>query len=134
MTRFQKRVCVESRTQGNLTLLHHGRYGLRALEAGRLPAATLEAVRRVLTRTCRRVGKIWICVSPRIAVSRKPAEVRMGKGKGAPALWISRIRRGQLLFELDGMPRPLAKMAITKAAAKLPMATGFVDRQEGIPH
>lgn len=132
MNRFQKRLCRETRSQTNLMTLHHGSYGLVALAPGRVPAATLEAVRRVLTRTCRRVGKIWMCVSPHIAVSRKPAEVRMGKGKGSPAFWVSRIRRGQLVFALDGMPVHLARLAVTKAAAKLPMATGFVSLQQGI--
>jgi len=91
-------------TNSNTTQLAFGQYGLKALESGRIPSRTLEAVRRVLTRKFKRTGQIWIRIFPDIAVSTKPAEVRMGKGKGAPSYWVCKIKQGQILFEMDGIP------------------------------
>ena len=112
----------------NTTKLVFGQYGFKALEAGRLPAKTLEAVRRILTRKFKRQGQIWIRVFPDSAVSEKPAEVRMGKGKGAPCFWVCRIKKGQILFEIDGVSPQLAKQAALLAHFKLPFKTQFITR------
>ena len=84
----------------NTTQLEFGQFGLKALESGRLPARTLEAVRRIITRKFKRMGQIWIRVFPDISVSSKPAEVRMGKGKGSPNFWVCRVKKGQILLRL----------------------------------
>jgi len=110
----------------NLTTLKFGSYGIKVLESGRLSARVIEAVRRTMTRKFKRSGQIWIRVFPDIAVSKKPAEVRMGKGKGAPSFWISRITAGQFLFEMEGISFSAAKQAYQLAASKLPFKTQFV--------
>jgi len=112
----------------NTTKLRFGRYGLKALATGRIPARTLEAVRRVITRKFKRTGQIWIRIFPDIPVSAKPAEVRMGKGKGSPSFWVARVQRGQILFEMDGISPQLAKQAANLAYYKLPVPTQFIIR------
>ena len=112
----------------NTTQLAFGQYGLKALESGRIPSKTLEAVRRVLTRKFKRTGQIWIRIFPDIAVSTKPAEVRMGKGKGAPSFWICKIKQGQIVFEMDGIPYQTAQQAAMFAYYKLPFKTKFIIR------
>jgi large subunit ribosomal protein L16 len=112
----------------NTTQLQFGRYGLKALETARIPARTLEAVRRVITRKFKRTGQIWIRIFPDIPVSAKPAEVRMGKGKGSPSFWIAPVQRGQILFEMDGISPQLAKQAANLAYYKLPIKTKFIIR------
>lgn len=112
----------------NTTQLRFGRYGLKALDTGRIPARTLEAVRRVITRKFRRTGQIWIRIFPDIPVSTKPAEVRMGKGKGSTSFWVARVQRGQILFEMDGISLQLAKQAAKLAYYKLPIKTKFLIR------
>lgn len=112
----------------NTTQLVFGKYGIKSLETGLIPSRTLEAVRRVLTRKFKRTGQIWIRIFPDIAVSSKPAEVRMGKGKGAPSYWVCRIQKGQLLFEMDGIPVQLARQAADLAYYKLPFKTKFISR------
>jgi len=112
----------------NTTQLRFGRYGLKALATGRIPARTLEAVRRVITRKFKRTGQIWIRIFPDIPVSAKPAEVRMGKGKGSPSFWVARVQRGQILFEMDGISPQLAKQAANLAYYKLPVPTQFIIR------
>nr|AST08675.1 50S ribosomal protein L16 [Chlorella heliozoae] len=112
----------------NTTQLEFGQFGLKALEPGRIPAKTIEAVRRIITRKFKRTGQIWIRVFPDIAVSSKPAEVRMGKGKGAPSFWICRVKKGQILFEMDGVSLQLARQASMVAYYKLPLKTKFVIR------
>jgi large subunit ribosomal protein L16 len=112
----------------NTTQLEFGQFGLKALESGRLPARTLEAVRRIITRKFKRMGQIWIRVFPDISVSSKPAEVRMGKGKGSPSFWICRVKKGQILFEMDGISFQLAKQAASLAYYKLPLKTKFIIR------
>jgi large subunit ribosomal protein L16 len=114
--------------KSNTTELQFGQYGLKALETGRITAKTLEAVRRVLTRKFKRTGQIWIRIFPDIAVSSKPAEVRMGKGKGSPSYWICKIQRGQILFEMDGISSQLAQQAAILAYYKLPIKTKFIIR------
>lgn len=106
-----------------------GSYGMQSSEKGRLNATVIEAMRRVMTRTLKRQGQIWIRVFPDVGISQKPAEVRMGKGKGAVSYWVCRIQKGQMLFELDGVPRALALQAVHAACHKLPWPALFVDEQ-----
>ena len=108
--------------------LAFGNYGLKALEPERVTARQIEAARRVITRYIKRQGKLWIKIFPDVPVSSKPAEVRMGKGKGAPEYWACRIKPGKILFELDGVPEEIAKTAFEKGSAKLPIKTKFVKR------
>lgn len=110
------------------TQLNFGAYGLKAMEPGRISARQLEATRRAITRHIRRVGRVWIRVFPDVPVSKKPAEVRMGKGKGSPELWVVRVKPGKIMFELDGVPPELAREAFERGAAKLPIRTRFVSR------
>ncbi|MBM3468924.1 MAG: 50S ribosomal protein L16 [Alphaproteobacteria bacterium] len=105
-----------------------GTYGLKALEPARITARQIEAARRAITRHIRRVGKVWIRVFPDVPVSAKPAEVRMGSGKGNPEFWICRVKPGKILFELDGVLPEVAKEAFELAAAKLPISTKLVKR------
>ena len=110
------------------TDLNFGAFGLKAVEPARMTARQIEAARRAITRHIRRVGRVWIRVFPDVPVSTKPAEVRMGKGKGSPEYWMCRIKPGRILFELDGVPADTARTAFELAAAKLPMKTRFVSR------
>ena len=106
--------------------LSFGKFGMKSLKEGRLSSQVLEAVRRTMTRKLRRAGQIWIRVFPDISVSEKPAEVRMGKGKGNPSYWIARIKVGQILFELEGISFEQAKQAIFLGSRKLPIPTKFI--------
>jgi large subunit ribosomal protein L16 len=108
--------------------LAFGQYGLKAVEPERITARQIEAARRALTRHMKRSGRVWIRVYPDVPVSKKPLEVRMGSGKGAPEFWVARIKPGRVLFEIDGVPLLLAREALTLAAAKLPIKTRFVER------
>jgi large subunit ribosomal protein L16 len=108
--------------------LDFGSYGLKAVEPDRLTARQIEAARRAITRHMKRAGRVWIRVFPDVPVSKKPAEVRMGSGKGAPEFWAARVKPGRVLFELDGVPVTVAKEALALAAAKLPIKTRFVSR------
>ena len=108
--------------------LDFGSFGLKALEPERLTARQIEAARRAITRHMKRAGRVWIRVFPDVPVSKKPAEVRMGSGKGAPEFWVCRVRPGRVLFELDGVPVNVAREALDLAAAKLPIKTRFVAR------
>jgi large subunit ribosomal protein L16 len=110
------------------TTLNFGAYGLKAADPGRITARQIEAARRAITRHIRRAGRVWIRVFPDVPVSQKPAEVRMGSGKGSPEFWICRIKPGRIMFELDGVAPDVAREAFTLAAAKLPIATRFVVR------
>lgn len=105
-----------------------GEYGLKSVGRGRLTARQIEAARRAMTRYIKRGGKIWIRVFPDKPISKKPLEVRMGKGKGAVEYWVAQIKPGKILFEMSGVPEQLASEAFTLAAAKLPIATTFVKR------
>jgi large subunit ribosomal protein L16 len=113
-------------TSGNS--LAFGQFGLKALEPERVTARQLEAARRALTRHMKRAGRVWIRVFPDVPVSKKPLEVRMGSGKGAPEYWVTRIKPGRILFEIDGVSISLARESLTLAAAKLPIKTRFVER------
>ena len=110
------------------TTLAFGAYGLKAVEPARVTARQIEAARRAITRHMKRIGKVWIRIFPDVPVSRKPAEVRMGSGKGTPEYWVCRIHPGRIMFELDGVSRQLADEAFALAAAKLPMKTRTVAR------
>ncbi|HEY0523819.1 MAG TPA: 50S ribosomal protein L16 [Stellaceae bacterium] len=110
------------------TTLNFGAFGLKATEPGRVTAREIEAARRALTRHIKRVGRVWIRIFPDVPVSQKPAEVRMGSGKGSPEFWVARIKPGRIMFELDGVPQELAKEAFALAAAKLSVSTRFVAR------
>ncbi len=110
------------------TQLNFGSYGLKAMQPGRITARQIEAARRSITRYIRRVGRVWICVFPDVPISTKPAEVRMGSGKGAPEFWAARVKPGRIMFELDGVPIDLARRAFELADAKLPIRTRFVTR------
>ena len=104
---------------------------LKAVEPGRVTARQLEAARRAVTRHLKRVGRVWIRVFPDVPISRKPAEVRMGSGKGNPEYWVAEVKPGSVVYELDGVNEILAREAFALAAAKLPLKTTFVVRQLG---
>ncbi len=111
--------------------LNFGAYGLKALEPERVTARQIEAARRAITRQMRRQGRVWIRVFPDIPVSVKPAEVRMGSGKGSPEYWVCRVKPGRILFEINGVTEETARQAFLLAAAKLPIKTRFVTRLPG---
>lgn len=110
------------------TRLNFGAYGMKAVETGRITARQIEAARRAITRHIRRVGRVWIRIFPDVPVSSKPAEVRMGSGKGSPEFWICRVKPGRIMFELDGVTADVAREAFELASAKLPITTRFVAR------
>jgi large subunit ribosomal protein L16 len=110
------------------TDLNFGAFGLKATEPGRITARQIEASRRAITRHIRRAGRVWIRIFPDVPVSHKPAEVRMGSGKGSPEFWVCRVKPGRIMFELDGVEPQVAREAFDLAAAKLPIATRFVAR------
>ena len=109
--------------------LNFGAFGLKAWEPERITARQIEAARRAITRAIKRQGRLWILVFPDVPVSQKPAEVRMGSGKGAPEYWACRVHPGRIMFELDGVPEAVAKEAFSLAAAKLPIKTKIVMRE-----
>ena len=111
------------------TSLNFGAFGLKAVDPGRITARQIEAARRSITRHIKRVGRVWIRIFPDVPVSSKPAEVRMGSGKGSPEFWICRVKPGRIMFELDGVSADTAREAFELAAAKLPIGTRFVVRQ-----
>jgi large subunit ribosomal protein L16 len=130
-TRTKFRKAHKGRIHGFATsgaTLAFGQYGLKAVEPERITARQIEAARRALTRHMKRSGRVWIRVYPDVPVSKKPLEVRMGSGKGAPEFWVARIKPGRVLFEIDGVPLLLAREALALAAAKLPIKTRFVER------
>jgi len=110
------------------TALNFGQYGLKALEPERITARQIEAARRAITRAMKRAGRVWIRIFPDVPVSLKPAEVRMGSGKGAPEFWVCRVHPGRIMFEIDGVGADLAREALTLGAAKLPIKTKLVTR------
>ena len=110
------------------TQLNFGSYGLKAVSPERVTARQIEAARRAITRHLRRTGRVWIRIFPDVPVSSKPAEVRMGKGKGTPEFWVARVKPGRIMFEIDGVSWDLAREAFNLAAAKLPLDTRIVRR------
>jgi large subunit ribosomal protein L16 len=130
-TRTKFRKAHKGRIKGIATScvdLAFGQFGLKAIEPERVTARQIEAARRALTRHMKRAGRVWIRMFPDVPVSKKPLEVRMGSGKGAPELWVARVKPGRILFEVDGVPVQVAKEALALAAAKLPIKTRFVER------
>src|SRR3984957_11186991 len=129
-TKFRK--AFKGRIHGNAKggfSLNFGAFGLKAIAPERVTARKLEPARRAITRHIKRAGRVWIRIFPDVPVSTKPAEVRMGSGKGSPEFWICRVKPGRIMFELDGVPPDIAREAFDLAAAKLPIATRFVARQ-----
>jgi large subunit ribosomal protein L16 len=108
-----------------------GEYGLKAVERGRVTARQIEAARRAMTRHIKRGGRVWIRVFPDKPISKKPLEVRMGKGKGNPEYWVSLVKPGHVLYEMEGVNEEIAREAFRLAGAKLPVKTVFVSRQVG---
>lgn len=128
-TKFRK--AHKGRIHGNAkggTMLNFGAYGLKATTPNRVTARQIEAARRAITRHMKRSGRVWIRIFPDVPVSQKPAEVRQGKGKGTPEYWACRVKPGRIMFELDGVPIEVARVALELAAAKLPLQTRFVTR------
>lgn len=131
-----KRVKYRKRQKGRLrglarrgNLISFGDYGLQAVEKGWITNRQIEAARVALTRHIKRGGKVWIRIFPDRPVTRKPAETRMGKGKGTPEGWVAPVKAGRMLFELEGVPQPVARRAMELAAAKLPVKTKFIVRE-----
>ena len=108
--------------------LNFGAYGLKALEPERVTARQIEAARRAISRHIKRVGRVWIRIFPDVPVTSKPAEVRMGSGKGAPEYWVARVHPGRILFEIDGVADDVARQSLLLGAAKLPIRTKIVTR------
>ena len=134
-TKFRK--AHKGRIHGNApggASLNFGAFGLKALEPDRITARQIEAARRAISRAIKRQGRLWIRVFPDVPVSSKPAEVRMGKGKGSPEYWAARVKPGRILFELDGVPGPVAALAFERAAMKLPIKTKVVARLGDTSH
>ena len=113
-------------------ILNYGAYGLKALEPERIVSKQIEAARVALTRYMKRTGKVWLRIFPNIPVSKKPTEVRMGKGKGSVEFWAAKVKPGRIIFELDGVAESLAREAFELGSAKLPIRTKFVTRQLGV--
>jgi large subunit ribosomal protein L16 len=111
--------------------LNFGSFGLKAIEPDRVTARQIEAARRAITRHMKRQGKVWIRVFPDVPVSKKPAEVRMGSGKGAPEFWAARVHPGRIMFEIDGVANDIALESLRLGAAKLPIKTRIITRLEG---
>ena len=129
--RTKYRKAHKGRIHGRATrgaLLNYGTYGLRAIEPDRIISKQIEAARVALTRYMKRTGKVWLRIFPNIPVSKKPTEVRMGKGKGAPEFWACRVKPGRIIFEVDGVSEEVAREALYKASTKLPIKTKFVKR------
>ena len=128
-TKFRK--AHKGRIKGvatSATTLNYGTYGLKALEAERITARQIEAARVAMTRFMKRAGRVWVRIFPDVPVSKKPTEVRMGKGKGSPEYWACRVKPGRILFEVDGVTEEIAREALYKASAKLPIKCKFIKR------
>jgi len=125
--RKQHKGRIHGDAKGGYTL-SFGAYGLKALQPERITARQIEAARRAITREMKRLGKVWIRIFPDVPVSDKPAEVRMGKGKGSVEYWAARVKPGRIMFELDGVDEATARKACDLGAAKLPIKTKFVKR------
>jgi large subunit ribosomal protein L16 len=128
-TRFRKafKGRIHGASKGGFEL-NFGQFGLKAMEPERITARQIEAARRAMTRHMKRAGRVWIRIFPDVPVSKKPVEVRMGKGKGGTEYWCCRVAPGRIMFELDGVPTELAREALRLAAAKLPIKTRFIQR------
>ncbi len=122
---------IKGNTKGGAAL-NFGEYGLKALEPNRVNAREIEAARRAITREMKRQGRVWIRIFPDIPVSKKPTEVRMGSGKGAPEFWAVRVAPGRIMFEIDGVTEAVARESLRLGAAKLSVRTKIVSRMEGL--
>ena len=132
-TKFRR--AHKGRIKGNTkagAALNFGEYGLKALEPNRVNAREIEAARRAITREMKRQGRVWIRIFPDVPVSKKPVEVRMGSGKGAPEFWAARVAPGRIMFEIDGVPEAVARESLRLGAAKLSVRTKIVSRMEGL--
>ncbi len=118
---------VSGKAKGG-TELNFGSHGLKAVEPERLTARQIEAARRAITREMKRAGRVWIRIFPDVPVSKKPTEVRMGSGKGAPEYWVAKVKPGRIMFELDGVTDEVARSALMLGAQKLPVKTRIVKR------
>lgn len=128
-TKFRK--MHKGRISGNAKggfAMNFGSYGLKSLEPSRVTARQIEAARRAMTRHMKRAGRVWIRIFPDVPVSKKPTEVRMGKGKGSVEFWAAKVKPGRMMFEIDGVPLDVAREALSLAAAKLPVKCKFVSR------
>ena len=128
-TKFRK--AHKGRIKGvatSATSLNYGTYGLKALEAERITARQIEAARVAMTRFMKRAGRVWVRIFPDVPITKKPIEVRMGKGKGSPEYFACRVKPGRILFEVDGVSEQIAKEALYKASAKLPIKTKTIKR------
>ena len=110
------------------TTLNFGSYGLKAITAERVTSRQIEAARRAITRHMKRAGKVWIRIFPDVPVSKKPTEVRMGKGKGTPEYWAAKVKPGRIMFEIDGVPSDIAHTALNLGSSKLPLQTKIITR------
>ena len=128
-TKFRKahKGRIKGEAKGGFTL-NFGSYGLKAMEPERVTARQIEATRRAITRHMKRAGRVWIRVFPDLPVSKKPTEVRMGKGKGSPEYWVAKVKPGRIMFEIDGVNDEVAREALRLGAAKLPIKTKIVTR------
>ena len=128
-TKFRKahKGRIHGQAKGGFTLTF-GSYGLKAVEPERITARQIEATRRAITRHMKLAGRVWIRVFPDLPVSKKPTEVRMGKGKGSPEYWVAKVKPGRIIFEIDGVPDDVAREALRLGAAKLPIKTKVVTR------
>ncbi len=130
-TKFRK--AHKGRIHGNAksgTALNFGAFGLKAQAPARVTARQIEAARRAITRHMKRQGRVWIRIFPDVPVSKKPTEVRMGKGKGSPEFWAARVKPGRMVFEIDGVSEEVAREALRLGASKMPMSCRFIQRQE----
>ncbi len=128
-TKFRKQ--HKSRNRGlalNGNRVSFGEFGLKAVDRGQLTARQIESARRAMTRHVKRGGKIWIRIFPDVPITKKPIEVRMGKGKGNVEYWVAKIQPGKVLYEMEGVSEKIAREAFARAAAKLPINTVFVSR------
>jgi large subunit ribosomal protein L16 len=130
-TKFRKmhKGRIHGNAKGGYTL-NFGQFGLKAMEPERITARQIEAARRAISRHMKRVGRLWIRIFPDLPVTAKPAEVRMGSGKGSVEYWAARVQPGRIMFELDGVTEEVARGAFERASAKLPIKTKFVRRVE----
>ena len=128
-TKFRKQFKgrIHGSAKGNFTL-NYGSYGLKAMEPERVTSRQIEAARKAITRHLKRAGKMWIRIFPDVPVSKKPTEVRMGKGKGTPEYWAAKVKPGRIMFEIDGVPSDIAHTALNLGSSKLPLQTKIITR------
>ncbi|MGV6801929.1 MAG: 50S ribosomal protein L16 [bacterium] len=128
-TKFRKmhKGRIKGKAKGGTTL-NFGSFGLKATEPERITSRQIEATRRAITRHMKRAGRVWIRIFPDVPVSKKPTEVRMGKGKGSVEFWAAKVKPGRIMFEIDGVPEEVAREALALGAAKLPVKTRIVKR------